>query len=87
MTQDTIQKRTANSWIVCQKCKSPEAAEEEAEAAEEEAEAAEEEAEAAEEEELLIPPKQRIILCEECLLHYSKIFPIEDREFVRETRK
>jgi hypothetical protein len=80
MTQDTIQKRTANSWIVCQKCKSPEAAEEEAEAAEEEAEAAEEE-------ELLIPPKQRIILCEECLLHYSKIFPIEDREFVRETRK
>ena len=67
MTQDTIQKRTAYSWIVCQKCKSPEAA--------------------AEEEELVIPPKQRIILCEECLLHYSKIFPIEDREFVRETRK
>jgi hypothetical protein len=70
MTQDTIQKRTAYSWIVCQKCKSPEAAEEEEE-----------------EEELVIPPKQRIILCEECLLHYSKIFPIEDREFVRETRK
>jgi hypothetical protein len=66
MTQDTIQKRTAYSWIVCQKCKSPEAAQEE---------------------ELLIPPKQRIILCEECLFHYSKIFPIEDREFVRETRK
>ena len=29
MTEDTIQKRTASSWIVCQKCKSPESAAEE----------------------------------------------------------
>lgn len=32
--------------------------------------------------ELLIVPKQLIILCEDCFLQYSKIFPIEDREFV-----
>jgi hypothetical protein len=33
---------------------------------------------------LVIVPKQLIILCEDCFLHYSKIFPIEDREFVRD---
>jgi hypothetical protein len=31
---------------------------------------------------LVIIPKQLIILCEDCFLNYSKIFPIEDREFV-----
>jgi hypothetical protein len=65
MTQDTIQKRTAYSWYVCQKCKSPEAAATP----------------------LVIVPKQLIILCEDCFLHYSKIFPIEDREFVCDARK
>ncbi len=37
--------------------------------------------------ELLIVPKQLIILCEDCFLHYSKIFPIEDREFVSDARE
>jgi hypothetical protein len=31
---------------------------------------------------LFIVPKQLIILCEDCFLEYSKIFPVEDREFV-----
>jgi hypothetical protein len=32
---------------------------------------------------LVIVPKQLIIiLCEDCFLQYSMIFPIEDREFV-----
>ncbi len=31
---------------------------------------------------LVIVPKQLIILCEDCFLQYSKIFPVEDREFV-----
>jgi hypothetical protein len=60
MTQDTIQKRIAYCWFVCQKCKSPEAAPAP----------------------LLIVPKQPMILCEDCLLQYSKIFSVEYREFV-----
>lgn len=36
---------------------------------------------------LVIVPKQLIILCEDCFLHYIKIFPIEDREFVCDSRK
>ena len=36
---------------------------------------------------LVIVPKQLIILREECFLNYIKIFPIEDREFVRDARK
>ncbi len=31
---------------------------------------------------LVIVPKQLIILCEDCFLKYSKIFSVEDREFV-----
>jgi hypothetical protein len=31
---------------------------------------------------LVIVPRQLIILCEDCFLLYSKIFPVEDREFV-----
>ena len=33
---------------------------------------------------LVIVPKQLILLCEDCFLQYCKIFPIEDREFVRD---
>jgi hypothetical protein len=29
-----------------------------------------------------IVPRQLLILCEDCFLHYSKILPVEDREFV-----
>ncbi len=63
MTQDTIQKRTAHSRFVCQKCKSPQA------------------------KGLFIVPKQLIILCKDCFLRYSKIFPAEDREFVDDAPK
>jgi hypothetical protein len=31
---------------------------------------------------LVIVPKQLIILCEDCFTKYSKIFSVEDREFV-----
>lgn len=36
---------------------------------------------------LVVVPRQLIILCEDCFLHYSKIFSIEDREFVCDARK
>jgi hypothetical protein len=36
---------------------------------------------------LVIVPKQLIILCEDCFLHYITIFPVEDREFVCDARK
>jgi hypothetical protein len=31
---------------------------------------------------LVIVPKQLIILCQDCFLQYSKVFPVEDREFM-----
>jgi hypothetical protein len=36
---------------------------------------------------LFIIPKQLIILCEDCFLRYSRIFPFEDREFAYDSRK
>jgi hypothetical protein len=33
---------------------------------------------------LTIVPRQLLILCEDCFLQYSKIFPVEDRELVSE---
>jgi hypothetical protein len=33
---------------------------------------------------LVIVPRQLLILCEDCFLQYSKIFPVEDRELVSE---
>jgi hypothetical protein len=66
MIPDILQKRTAHSWYVCQKCKSPGGGG------------------AAEVKPLVIVPKQLILLCEDCLLQYCMIFPIEDREFVRD---
>jgi hypothetical protein len=36
---------------------------------------------------LFIIPKRLIILCEDCSLRYSRIFPFEDREFVYDVRK
>jgi hypothetical protein len=36
---------------------------------------------------LFITPKQLIILCEDCFLRYSRIFPFEDREFVYDAHK
>jgi len=36
---------------------------------------------------LFIIPKQLIILCEDCFLRYSRIFPFKDREFVYDASK
>ena len=36
---------------------------------------------------LFIIPKQLIILCEDCFLRYSRIFPFKEGEFVYDARK